>query len=329
MTIVYIFLIIVATNVLTALFESLRQEKRTHIDLIDKKVNSITKDEFEQKVRKIQSNELSSEKFKLISNLMEKYYSRENIKLEDKLFGIVGNYIVEDNLFNKKINEKKLDRAKRFGELNKFINSLSQEQIESNLYLQMAVKLLKTSETDCKYVIKLLRNEIDLCQINKIIKTITIDINIPQATCDLLPLRVSEQVGISYYNPEKYNVYFADVLDEKNKHIYTEYNRYVSKIDKLASDIYLLQMWNLLSVYPEEIDNYYFQFLNSSVEHKILTGFFVKQTEPEENKQIYEINDKTKKNVSNIVGLPFEEITSMEPNKLDDYLEEKRISFKL
>ena len=153
------------------------------------------------------------------------------------------------------------------------------------------------------------------------------NINIPTKRLKLLPTSISEQVGIPYYRPQDYKIAYINVLDAENSHIYSEYNIYVRNINKLATDIYQLQMWNLLSAYPEQIYNYYFSILNNDSEHEFRTAYFVKKCREKNDDEIenkpYQLSEKTKENISRAIGLPFDEIVNMDFEDLEKHIEQR------
>ena len=74
--------------------------------------------------------------------------NKENKKLEKKLFKIIGTYGLEDHLINISLDEKRINKIKRYNELKNFINSLTQDQINSNLYLRAVSMFMETSIED-------------------------------------------------------------------------------------------------------------------------------------------------------------------------------------
>ena len=254
---------------------------------------NITKEELEKYKIQIQNNELESGRFKKIKTFLNDYHTRENVKLEKKLFKIVGTSGLDDNLINKNIDYKIIHKIKRFNKLKHFLNSLTQEQINSNLYLQAVSVFMKTSLEDCKYIIMRLKENLELSDKNQ---RLELNVNIPVKRLKLLPTIVDEQVGISYYRKQNYKTEYVNVLDDENLHIYSEYNTYVRNINKLATDIYNLQMIELLSLYPEQIYNYYFSILNNDYEHEFRTAYYVKKYSDKsttENKT-YQLSKKRK-----------------------------------
>lgn len=289
--------------------------------------NYPTKEEFEEHIRQIQQNELHSDRFTKIKIFVNDYYKRENKKLEKKLFKIIGTYGLEDHLINKSFDEKRISKIKRYIELKNFINSLTQDQINSNLYLRAVSIFMETSIEDCEFIIRRLKEKIEDLELSDENQRLELNINIPIKRLKLLPTTICEQVGIPYYRPQDYKIAYINVLDEENSHIYSEYNIYVRNINKLATDIYQLQMWNLLSIYPEQIYNYYFYILNNDSEHEFRTAYFVKKYREKNDAEIenkpYQLSEKTKENISKAIGLPFDEIVNMDFEDLEKNIEQR------
>ncbi len=236
-----------------------------------------TKEEYEENIKRIREKELHSDRFQKAKKFVRSFSYRMNLDLEKKFFKIVGTYGLDDDLINKTYNEKRIRNAKRYDKLKLFMNSLTKEQISSDLYLTAASKFMETSLIDCPMIIENLRKQIDDLEISDRNRRFEINIDIPKERLDIFPTTILETVSIPYYRPQDYKRSYVDILDEYNKHIYEEYNEYVRVINKIAEDIYHLQMWNLLSTYPEQIDNYYFSILNNSCEHQFRTAYSVKK----------------------------------------------------
>lgn len=298
------------------------------LDKFSRKNNDYpTKEEFEEHKRQIQQNELESDRFKNVEKFLNEYHKRENRELEKKLFKIIGTYGLEDHLINKSFDEKRIYKIKRYNELKKFMNSLTQEQINSNLYLEAVSTFMETSIEDCEFIIGRLKEKIEVLELSNENQRLELNINIPKERLELLPTKICEYVGIKYYKPQDYKIKHINILDDKNSHKYAEYNEYVRKIEKLATDVYHLQMWNLLSIYPEQIYNYYFSIINNDFEHKFITEYFVKKcrekNDVESENQSYQLSKETKENISKAIGLPFEEIVNMNLEDLEKHIQER------
>lgn len=262
-----------------------------------------TKEEFEKNIRQLQTLELHSDRFKKTKEFISLYNKRENLDLEKKLFKIVGTYGVNYDLLNKSYDERRQIYQEKYDELKKFMNSLTQEEINSNIYLKAASNFMETSIKDCKIIIQELLNQIKNLEILSENERFEVNINIPKERLNLLPTSIQTQTSIPYYRPNAYKNEHVYILDENNRHIYEEYNKYVTNREKLAEDIYYLQMYYLLSIYSEEIYNYYFNILNNDIDHEFRTGYFV--TKKKENK-ISSLSEEDKNNISKIARVPLD-----------------------
>lgn len=236
-----------------------------------------TENQYDENVNNIRRNELKSDRFIKTKKFIHNYNTRGNLDLEQELFKIVGTYGLDDDLLGKEYEYIRQRKEERYKKLKDFLNSLTEEQINSNIYLLAASTFMKTSLEDCGIIVKQLEREIIDLNSFECPQLLKVDYDIPEERLSLFPERISEQTGVLYYKPEDYKVSYINLLDEHNQYVYSEYNDYVRKNDKLANDIYHLQMWNLLSRFPDEINNYYFSIFNNSTEQKFCTGYFVKK----------------------------------------------------
>ena len=240
------------------------------------KVEYPTKEQYDENVKRIHEEELHSELFKRTKEFISSLSKRKNIELEKKLFKIVGTYGLEDNLVNKSYNEKRIHKAKRYDKLKQFMNSLTPEQILSDIYLTSVSKFIETSLIDCSMIIENLRKKVKNLDISDKNRRFEIYMDIPKERVVIFPITICETISIPYYRPQDYKRSYVDLLDENNKHIYKKYNEYVRVTNKLVEDIYQLQMWNLLSCYPEQIANYSF-IIDNEYKHEFRTTFLVKK----------------------------------------------------
>lgn len=282
-----------------------------------------TMEEYKGRIKQIQKEELASDRFKVTCEFVESYRLRENKELENELFKIVGSYGLEDNLFAKDYEVIRLGKITRFTKLIKFLNSLTTEEIMSNIYLKAADTFIRTSANDCLVIVQKLQKvmETELFQSSNKPQRLEVNMSISQERLALLPIPINEQVGIAYYRPQDYKVSYVNILDDENKNIYREYNSYVRKINQLATDIYQLQIWNLLSVFLEEINNYYFNILNNEFEHQFLTSYFVKKYRNIEkiSNVSKDFNELEKEKISQVFGLSFDEVIEV----IEEYKQRK------
>ena len=116
--------------------------------------NYPTKEEYLAEINRIQNEELNSDRYvKIRKSLENHYWNRENKNLEEELFKIVGTYGLDDSLINKSDEYQKSVRLKRYAQLKKFFKGLSEEQINSNIFLKIANLYMKISVEECKEMI--------------------------------------------------------------------------------------------------------------------------------------------------------------------------------
>ena len=234
-------------------------------------------EEYIEEIKRIQEKELNSDRYALTYDfLSNNYWNRQNKDLEEELFKIVGTYGIEDEMFNMPDDFIKSVRLKRYAKLKKFIESLTEEQIDSNIFLQKANLFMKTSIEDCPII---------LDELNKIInngnqsKSITIECTIPDNTRMNILDHISTQTGIRYYRPEAYKVDYIDVLDSSHKQVYEDYNHCIRKISKIAEDIYFLQLNNIIAALSSDLMCYNFQIYHPGYNDCFIVSFFVKSNE--------------------------------------------------
>ena len=193
-----------------------------------------TKEEFDKNVIRIHEEELNSNKFKTAKEFVSLANEKRNLKLEKKLFKIVGTLGLEDKLVNKSYDDQRIIKAKRYNKLKQFMNSLTPDQIFSDLYLSATAKYMETSITDCKLIIENLRKQINNSEISDRNRIFTITVDIPEERLDLFPMAIYEMKSIPYYRPQDYKYKYIYLLDENNRHIYEEYNNYATTINNIA-----------------------------------------------------------------------------------------------
>lgn len=226
-----------------------------------------TKEEFENEIKTINDKELKSAKYwNTYLYLKNNYWNRKNIELENELFKIIGVYGLEKDMINESDNIVKEVKLKKYSILNQFINSLSEEQINSNLFLKTTEIFIRTSNKNCLDIIN---------QANRINNKdlISIEYPIPSYVQDYIPEYISTQVGIEYYKPEDYKIEYVDLLDKEHKYVYDDYNLCARRLGKLLEDIYFLEINSILYNNPNLIC-YHFQVYHPGYNNKFIVSFF-------------------------------------------------------
>lgn len=234
--------------------------------------NYPTKEEYLAEINRIQNEELNSDRFaKVRKSLENHYWNRKNKNLEDELFKIVGTYGLEDSLINKSSEYRKSERLKRYVQLKNFFEGLTEEQINSNIFLKIANLYMKISVIECEKIISELKEKTNS---EFPTKRIEIENPIPESTQKHLPDYVNTQCAVLYYDPSAYKTDYVDVLDSSHIGVYRDYNDLVGKITKLAEDIYFLELNYQIVKNFNNFICYHFQIYHPGDNNRFIASFF-------------------------------------------------------
>lgn len=260
----------------------LRKNKKRDKDRVNKKNRKdINKRNYLNKVRDIQNKELNSLKYKSIKEFIDKYDNRNFLEEEKEMLEmLLGYHIYCSSDCYEKAHD---DYAEKFRQLNSFINSLSDEQIDSNIYFSIAKKCFDESIVDCNRILLLLRKHMNHTDIFEEWKQISFKIFLSGDRLSYLLNKVNEEVSISVRRLKKSRVVDVPILNQENIHYYYKYNKIVDVVNKMCENICRLQMWNCLSKCSEEIDNYYFKIENNEFQKAFSVGFYVRIKKEELN----------------------------------------------
>ena len=206
----------------------------------------IMKKKYSEEKSRIQREELESKRYELILDFLANNYSyRKNKNIETQLFQLLNSCNFNNIDFNITDEFKEKVRQKKHNDLNKMLDSLTEEQIKSNVYLKKAKLYMDTSYDECKKIIQELKNNsFDYSKIWKM--------DIPSHIGELIPSYIELQVDVNNRKINRNRVLKVDILDWYHIQNYEEYNDYVSKTEELFCCIYLLQLNNLFD--KESID---------------------------------------------------------------------------
>ncbi len=208
--------------------------------------------------------------------MINNYWNRQNRNLEDELFEMVGTYGTKDEMFNVSNDYKKTARLKRYAKLKSFIDSLTEEEIASNIFLKSANSFMKTSTKDCSIILDELNETISSGNESN---TITVNCDIPDETQELIPEYIDNTKSIKYYRPEWYQEECINVLNYNYMKVYRDYNDCVSKIGKIAEDIYFLNLNNVLATLSTDLMCYHFQVYHPGKNNHFIASFAVNNKE--------------------------------------------------
>lgn len=281
--------------------------------------NYPTKEEYLAEINRIQSEELNSDRYaKVRKSLENHYWNRKNKDLEEELFKIVGTYGLEDySLINKSDEYQKSVRLKRYAQLKRFFEGLSEEQINSNVFLKITNLYMKISVKECNEMI----SQLDLENPGKCFRA---EYFIPETTQKHLPDYVNTQCAVLYYDPSAYKTDYVDVLDSSHINVYRDYNDFVRKITKLAEDIYFLELnYQIVRKFKNLICNY-FQIYHLGHDSKFIASFFLREPQKSinEDKPIVEEDfvETTINNFQSLIDLGIIDITPSQEEKGTPYV---------
>ena len=270
-------------------------------------------------VNKVQQEELHSKNYKIASDFLNNtYYNRGSLDMEEELFNIIGNHSLENDYLYLTDSDKKEGRIERYKKLLDFMVDLSDEQINSNIFLKSTKELID-NPIDCKIILDRLKNKIG----GNSDKLISTEMEIPKTVKKVLPKRIHTTKYVKYYNPKVYKYEYIDALDSEHQHIYNDYNTFVYRQTALVENIYLLQLNTILSNVDELGCEYLQLYYNPTVygcddERQLILTFNISPIKKEkENKE--EINeeliDETVTNFKKILDLGLVDIDILKEDK--------------
>lgn len=285
-----------------------------------------TKDEYLNRVKQIQSEELKSDRYMLVYVfLTHNYWNRENEDLEKELFKIIGTHDLEESIFNESSEYKKSLRMKKNEMLKQFISSLTEEQINSNIFLKSTYLFMNMSNEVCSAIMTELYDKINSENVPNLL---TLEFQIPEKTQELIPNYIPGQKGIKYYRPEDYRTDYIDVLDSTHKYVYEDYNLLVEKLGKLAEDVYYLKLNEMIFNIPS-LECYHFQAYHPGYNNHFIASFFVRKKQnnqtPKENNftPTEEFIQNTVANFKQLLDMGLVNIPVLEEKNTDPVLKKK------
>ena len=282
-----------------------------------------TKEEYLAEINRIQSEELNSDRYAKVRTSLEKHYwNRDNKDLEKELFKIVGTYGLEDSyLVNKPYEYQKSVRLQRYTQLKKFFEGLSDEQINSNIFLKIANLYMKISIEECKKILEAINERIESGNPSKSFK---IESSISRNMQQHLPDYVNTQCAVLYYNPSAYKTDYVDVLDSSHINVYRDYNDLVGKITKIAEDIYFLELNYQIVKKFNNLICYHFQIYHPGYDNKFIASFFLHAPKKSmnEDKPVVEEDfiETTINNFQSLIDLGIVDITISQEEKGKPYI---------
>ncbi|MBQ3475561.1 MAG: hypothetical protein IJH20_05270 [Bacilli bacterium] len=181
-------------------------------------------------IRNIQE-EINSERYKKVSEIVSLYENRENIEIEEHLINIIEGFDysnASDNDIKHKINM-----------YNDFFSSLKTNVIESNIVLKNIVSLNSLIASQLKNLLIELNIKVtSFKEQNEFYHNYSIDFNLPENYIFKVqrPIEIIKNIEIN--GEEKY----IQILPRKERKIYDEYNEFANKLGNIENFILFVKI---------------------------------------------------------------------------------------
>lgn len=204
-----------------------------------------TKD-IDKAVLEMQQKELESENFKRVSEFLDRHDKRIALDKENMLFEILENGNYDD--------------------IREFLNSLSSEEMNSNLYLRIAKKALNVVKFNCSKEIIRLNEDLSFDE-EKEIGKLTFDLT--EGMEDFAVNKVNLSIDVITKNGKD----SLPILDEENIDTYLTYNTIVNTINFMLVRLYNIVFSELASKLSIEMD--YIEFKHNANNRKVVIEYHV------------------------------------------------------
>lgn len=217
-----------------------------------------TEEEYFSYIKQMQEKEKNTKRYATIySELKENLMKREEEHLEEKLFQIVGERTFAYT--------NATDITNRYTVLTTFMNSLSEEQINANIFLRRVNDYIKYSLKDCREILASLFQKMEFPYSKKPEdSSCTLEFPLKQKRREIIPSKVRETVALLNCQSQISSV---PILDWEHIKIYKDYNEYVEILNQLATNIYFFQINCMANLYPEGISATSFKICDADSSH--------------------------------------------------------------
>ena len=204
------------------------------------KSTKIPKERYDHILREIQEKEYNSTRYKRAVKFIEEYLTRQYLDKEEEFLNIMNDSKSCDKLT---LNESVDYKLNCFLRIKEFINSLTKDQIDSNLYLSALSKLCDCSINDCLNVFDYTINKFNNCNSNYF----NSEMDLSKGISDILPNYIVNEIGVFYdKKTDNYDIFYQDVSSDMDKERATklvkDFNRYIVEYfpitDKKISSVY-------------------------------------------------------------------------------------------
>ena len=278
-------------------------------------------EQYEKELKEAQDEELHSARFEFVTVFMNMINGNNNEDKERYLFRVILNE--RNRYLSRDYNKVKSESLEYYNALVKFINHLSEEEINSNYYFFVLKNVMDIIHMDLYSSISELKKLInDRSKLNIYRKTYKLNDCISELIPKKVPLTKehSIQANVVYYSNTD------PILDSEDIELYKEYNHVIDKLVYMLENIYTLALWNEISMLEEPVGLRTIKVRNVDGSFDLELCFALENNT--NVKRSYIIDKRVTMLIGEVCGIPFDDMVNMNPKVLKerlDSIQQKRL----
>lgn len=271
-------------------------------------------EQYEKELKEAQDEELHSARFEFVTVFMNMINGNNNEDKERYLFRVILNE--RNRYLSRDYNKVKSESLEYYNALVKFINHLSEEEINSNYYFFVLKNVMDIIHMDLYSSISELKKLInDRSKLNIYRKTYKLNDCISELIPKKVPLTKehSIQANVVYYSNTD------PILDSEDIELYKEYNHVIDKLVYMLENIYTLALWNEISMLEEPVGLRTIKVRNVDGSFDLELCFALENNT--NVKRSYIIDKRVTMLIGEVCGIPFDDMVNMNPKVLKERLD--------
>lgn len=271
-------------------------------------------EQYEKELKEAQDEELHSARFEFVTVFMNMINGNNNEDKERYLFRVILNE--RNRYLSRDYNKVKSESLEYYNALVKFINHLSEEEINSNYYFFILKNVMDIIHMDLYSSISELKKLInDRSKLNIYRKTYKLNDCISELIPNKVPLTKehSIQANVVYYSNTD------PILDSEDIELYKEYNHVIDKLVYMLENIYTLALWNEISMLEEPVGLRTIKVRNVDGSFDLELCFALENNT--NVKRSYIIDKRVTMLIGEVCGIPFDDMVNMNPKVLKERLD--------
>ena len=271
-------------------------------------------EQYEKELKEAQDEELHSARFEFVTVFMNMINGNNNEDKERYLFRVILNE--RNRYLSRDYNKVKSESLEYYNALVKFINHLSEEEINSNYYFFVLKNVMDIIHMDLYSSISELKKLInDRSKLNIYRKTYKLNDGISELIPKKVPLTKehSIQANVVYYSNTD------PILDSEDIELYKEYNHVIDKLVYMLENIYTLALWNEISMLEEPVGLRTIKVRNVDGSFDLELCFALENNT--NVKRSYIIDKRVTMLIGEVCGIPFDDMVNMNPKVLKERLD--------